>query len=49
MNRTYIEQLIVSDQRTRERNMLFAALRQRRGHIFPRSLITSLFWLFGIR
>lgn len=49
MNRTHLEQMLVSDQRTRERNMLFSALRQRRGHAFPRRLLGSLLWIFGVR
>jgi hypothetical protein len=49
MNRTYIEQMLTSDQRTRERNMLFSALRQRRGRAFPRGLLGSLLWLLGAR
>jgi hypothetical protein len=49
MNRTHLEAMITSDQRTRERNMLFCALRQRRGHAFPRRLLTSLLWVFGVR
>jgi hypothetical protein len=49
MNRTYIEQMLTSDQRSRERVMLFAALRQRRARVFPRRLLGSLFWLLGAR
>ena len=49
MNRTYIDQMLTSDQRTRERNMLFSALRERRGRAFPRRLLASLLWVFGVR
>jgi hypothetical protein len=49
MNGTYIEQVIASDRRFQERVMLFAALRQRRTYIFPRRLLASLLWVFGVR
>jgi hypothetical protein len=49
MNRTHLELMLTSEQRHRERVMLFSALRARRGRAFRRRLLASLFWIFGAR
>jgi hypothetical protein len=49
MDRTYFADMMASDRRFEERRMLFAALRERQRFAFPRGLVASLFWLFGVR
>ncbi len=49
MNRSYYEDLYRADRRDAEWRMLNIALRQRRRHVFRRSLLAAVFWTLGIR
>jgi hypothetical protein len=48
MPRTYFEERERFGAREAERQMVFAALRWRREHMFPRSILASVFWLLGV-
>jgi hypothetical protein len=48
MYNSYFEDLIQAETREADRRMLFLALRSRRTSLWPRNLLTALFWLLGV-
>jgi len=49
MNRSYFEDLYVSDERFEERRSFFIALRERQTHLFAQRVVATLLWVIGAR
>jgi len=49
MNRSYFEDLYVSDERFEERRSFFVALRERQTHLFAQRVVATLLWVIGAR
>jgi hypothetical protein len=49
MSRNYFEDMYRAQEREAEWHLLNISLRHRRQHAFRRSLMATIFWVFGIR